>query len=57
MSQTSDIINKTNSTQLNLVQSYEVRLHTHNGTLREIERSQEKSETRFGGHAVLIKKL
>jgi hypothetical protein len=47
MSQTSDIINRTNSTQFNLVQSYEVRLYTHNGTLREIERSQEKSETLF----------
>jgi hypothetical protein len=27
------------------------------GALREIETSQEKSETPFGGHAVLIKKL
>ena len=40
-------INRTNSTQLNLVKSYEVRLCTHNGALREIETSQEKSETRF----------
>jgi hypothetical protein len=29
------------------MKSYEVRLYTHNGALREIETSQEKSETRF----------
>jgi hypothetical protein len=29
------------------VKSYEVRLYTHNGALREIETSQEKSETLF----------
>jgi hypothetical protein len=39
------------------MKSYEARLYTHNGALREIETSQKKSETRFGGHAVLIKKL
>jgi hypothetical protein len=39
------------------VKPYEVRLYTHNGALREIETSQEKSEIDFGGHAVLIKKL
>jgi hypothetical protein len=33
-------------TQLKLVKAYEVRLYTHNGALREIETSQEKSETR-----------
>jgi hypothetical protein len=27
------------------MKSYEVRLYTHNGALREIETSQEKSET------------
>ena len=32
-------------------------MYTHSGALREIETSQEKFETRFGGHAVLIKKL
>jgi hypothetical protein len=31
--------------ELKLVKSYEVRLYTHNGALREIETSQEKSET------------
>ena len=33
--------------ELKLVKSYEVRLYTHNGTLRQIETSQEKSETLF----------
>ena len=32
---------------IKLVKSYEVRLYTHNGSLREIETSQEKSETGF----------
>ena len=30
---------------IKVVKSYEVRLYTHNGALREIETSQEKSET------------
>jgi hypothetical protein len=47
VSRISDRINRTNFTQLNLVKSYEVRLYTHNRALREIEISQEKSETRF----------
>ena len=46
--QISDRIDRTKIyTQLKLVMSYEVRLYAHNGALREIETSQDKSQTRF----------